>query len=77
MNRNRVHYQPGWDCHGLPIEMKAKSIKEGMSATDIRNHGKFLLESQQKQLIDCTLLQLENSLRKQWQSKRVSSSRGV
>ncbi|XP_015438949.1 PREDICTED: isoleucine--tRNA ligase, mitochondrial [Dufourea novaeangliae] len=20
---NRVHYIPGWDCHGLPIEMKA------------------------------------------------------
>lgn len=19
----RVHYQPGWDCHGLPIELKA------------------------------------------------------
>ena len=19
----RVHYQPGWDCHGLPIEMRA------------------------------------------------------
>ena len=19
----RVHYVPGWDCHGLPIEMKA------------------------------------------------------
>jgi isoleucyl-tRNA synthetase len=20
---NRVHYRPGWDCHGLPIELKA------------------------------------------------------
>lgn len=20
---NRVHYMPGWDCHGLPIELKA------------------------------------------------------
>ena len=19
----RVHYQPGWDCHGLPIEIRA------------------------------------------------------
>lgn len=23
MNQNRVHYVPGWDCHGLPIELKA------------------------------------------------------
>ncbi|CAK9302186.1 unnamed protein product, partial [Gordionus sp. m RMFG-2023] len=20
---DKIHYQPGWDCHGLPIEMKA------------------------------------------------------
>ena len=20
---NRVHYVPGWDCHGMPIELKA------------------------------------------------------
>lgn len=25
----RVFYRPGWDCHGLPIELKiAKSIQE-------------------------------------------------
>ncbi|XP_038048865.1 isoleucine--tRNA ligase, mitochondrial-like [Patiria miniata] len=24
----RVHYKPGWDCHGLPIELKALSEKE-------------------------------------------------
>ena len=23
MNGNRIHYVPGWDCHGLPIELKA------------------------------------------------------
>lgn len=23
MNGHRVHYRPGWDCHGLPIELKA------------------------------------------------------
>lgn len=39
MKRNRVHYRPGWDCHGLPIEMKAKSIKEGMNALEIRDKG--------------------------------------
>ncbi|XP_065320273.1 uncharacterized protein LOC135927927 [Gordionus sp. m RMFG-2023] len=23
MQGDKIHYQPGWDCHGLPIEMKA------------------------------------------------------
>ena len=25
---HRVHYKPGWDCHGLPIELKARASKE-------------------------------------------------
>lgn len=24
LNGYRVEYRPGWDCHGLPIEMKIK-----------------------------------------------------
>jgi isoleucyl-tRNA synthetase len=28
----RVHYRPGWDCHGLPIEMKA--VKQGNDKLD-------------------------------------------
>lgn len=23
MKGRKVHYKPGWDCHGLPIELKA------------------------------------------------------
>ena len=23
MRGNRVHYVSGWDCHGMPIELKA------------------------------------------------------
>ncbi|CAH2057017.1 unnamed protein product, partial [Iphiclides podalirius] len=30
---NRVHYIPGWDCHGLPIELKALQ-KAQKTATD-------------------------------------------
>lgn len=37
VNGNRVHYRPGWDCHGLPIELKAKQINENMSPIEIRN----------------------------------------
>ena len=38
----RVHYMPGWDCHGLPIEIKAVAEQGGtpaseLKATDIRN----------------------------------------
>lgn len=39
MQGNRVHFRPGWDCHGLPIELKAKQIEAGMSASEIRDNG--------------------------------------
>ena len=36
----RVHYVPGWDCHGLPIELKAVSDKaKGLSPLQIRQKG--------------------------------------
>lgn len=38
-NNKRVKYQPGWDCHGLPIEMKAitsSSDAHKLSAVEIR-----------------------------------------
>ncbi|XP_052888770.1 isoleucine--tRNA ligase, mitochondrial [Anopheles moucheti] len=56
----RVHYMPGWDCHGLPIELKAmeafnrkkrKVAGEGhKTAYEIRNTArKFALETIAKQ----------------------------
>lgn len=36
VNGTRVHYKPGWDCHGLPIELKAKGIDESASDINIR-----------------------------------------
>ena len=43
----RVHFRPGWDCHGLPIELKAlqsamKSIGDSkpMTPLQIRKHSK-------------------------------------
>lgn len=27
MNGRRIHFVPGWDCHGLPIELKAGKSK--------------------------------------------------
>lgn len=39
INGNKVHYRPGWDCHGLPIELKAKAIKTDMPPEDVRQAG--------------------------------------
>ncbi|XP_015280848.1 PREDICTED: isoleucine--tRNA ligase, mitochondrial isoform X2 [Gekko japonicus] len=43
MRGYKVHYVPGWDCHGLPIELKALSEFEGtqhLSAMEIRQRAK-------------------------------------
>lgn len=44
INRNKVHYRPGWDCHGLPIELKAKAIKSNARPEDVRQKGAFKFE---------------------------------
>ena len=37
----RIHYRPGWDCHGLPIELKAcQNMPQGSSALETRNTAK-------------------------------------
>ncbi|KAF4974158.1 hypothetical protein FZEAL_8923 [Fusarium zealandicum] len=40
----RVVYRPGWDCHGLPIEMKAlgSSATKGLTPVQIRNTARRL-----------------------------------
>ena len=40
MRGYRIHYKPGWDCHGLPIEMKAVSSKAKLTPLQIRDKGK-------------------------------------
>ncbi|ODV79906.1 isoleucine-tRNA ligase [Suhomyces tanzawaensis NRRL Y-17324] len=53
-NNSRIKYVPGWDCHGLPIEMKATNmendIKKGkdpkpLTAVEIRNACRELASS--------------------------------
>ncbi|EZA61699.1 hypothetical protein DMN91_004103 [Ooceraea biroi] len=36
----RVHYVPGWDCHGLPIEQKVISNAKGVSPLEIRQKAR-------------------------------------
>ncbi|KAF5277479.1 hypothetical protein FQR65_LT03816 [Abscondita terminalis] len=41
MNGQKVDYIPGWDCHGLPIELKALSDKEiGLTPVEVRNKAR-------------------------------------
>lgn len=35
----RVHYVPGWDCHGLPIEQKVLSNIKDANPLEIRRKG--------------------------------------
>ncbi|CAG9131135.1 unnamed protein product [Plutella xylostella] len=54
---NKVHYVPGWDCHGLPIELKAlQKAKKTLNKTQLQNPvvirdiaRKFALETVEKQ----------------------------
>lgn len=45
-----MHYSPGWDCHGLPIELKALANQKTKSPVEIRkNARKFALSTVEKQ----------------------------
>jgi len=39
MKGYKVHFKPGWDCHGLPIEMKAVSSNVKLTPLQIRDKG--------------------------------------
>ncbi|XP_043496541.1 isoleucine--tRNA ligase, mitochondrial isoform X1 [Polistes fuscatus] len=48
MKGQRVHYVPGWDCHGLPIELKAiKNLNIGnetLNPLEIRHKARIFAE---------------------------------
>jgi isoleucyl-tRNA synthetase len=46
----KVHYVPGWDCHGLPIELKALGNSENLDPIKVREKArKFATEACKKQ----------------------------
>lgn len=50
IDQKRVHYKPGWDCHGLPIELKALSNSKNESLIQIRHKArKYATEAILKQ----------------------------
>lgn len=38
----KIHYVPGWDCHGLPIELKAlqKTKNKNITPIDVRTSAR-------------------------------------
>ncbi|CAH0545878.1 unnamed protein product [Brassicogethes aeneus] len=51
LNGIKVHYIPGWDCHGLPIELKAISNSEKLNPIEIRTKARqFAKETIEKQM---------------------------
>ncbi|XP_042831444.1 isoleucine--tRNA ligase, mitochondrial [Panthera tigris] len=49
MRGSKIHFVPGWDCHGLPIEMKVLSELGGkaqnLSAVEIREKARSFAEA--------------------------------
>lgn len=39
---HKIHYKLGWDCHGLPIELKALGGDMNVKPMDIRNKGAYI-----------------------------------
>lgn len=59
-NNARVSYVPGWDCHGLPIEMKVTEKYGKLSIQDTREKcralAQDLIERQKLQFLDFAIM---------------------
>jgi isoleucyl-tRNA synthetase len=48
-----ISYVPGWDCHGLPIELKVleteKKTREDMDAVSLRQKARLFAEQNVEQ----------------------------
>lgn len=55
MSGQRAPFVPGWDCHGLPIELKVSKKKSGLSPAELRqacrNEALKWIEKQKQQFI--------------------------
>ncbi|XP_066141909.1 isoleucine--tRNA ligase, mitochondrial isoform X1 [Euwallacea fornicatus] len=51
LDKRKVHYVPGWDCHGLPIELKALSDNKNLDPISIRSKARsFATKTIKKQM---------------------------
>ncbi|KAK2782950.1 isoleucine-tRNA ligase [Onygenales sp. PD_12] len=61
----KVDYVPGWDCHGLPIELKAlQTQKELGKLTESGNVGAAAIRKAARQLAERTVLEQMDGFRK-------------
>ena len=51
-NRYRVEYKPGWDCHGIPIELKALESITSNSTSKLNSKSQ---ETSQEVVADSSL----------------------
>ncbi|XP_030762907.1 isoleucine--tRNA ligase, mitochondrial [Sitophilus oryzae] len=49
LSKTKVNYIPGWDCHGLPIELKALSNNSKLDALEIRTKARQFADKTIKQ----------------------------
>ena len=75
---NRVHFVPGWDCHGMPIEQKAfahvKTDYSKMSPQNIRQTGRKLYVLPCKNTRNEEILFQRNNLPKRRSNRRCRRS---
>lgn len=55
MKGYKVHYVPGWDCHGLPIELKAISNSDNLTEIELREKGTCYLGNTEIFIVLCIL----------------------
>lgn len=55
-NGRKINYRPGWDCHGLPIEMKAIQNAGRLTAAETRQKcrelASLMIDNQRQQFLD-------------------------
>lgn len=75
----RVHYVPGWDCHGLPIELKAltelKTKEKDLTPLQIRHHGTTILLLKKKTTISAYYFFFKFSAAKKYAKEAIKKQK--
>jgi len=75
----RVHYVPGWDCHGLPIEQKVLNDVKDVNPLQIRQKGTLTDISEISHQLRITFILPENSciVARKYASKTMAKQKQV
>jgi isoleucyl-tRNA synthetase len=75
LRKQKVSYIPGWDCHGLPIELKAVKSKKGkqLPGPIIRNIARqFAEKTIQKQMTEFKSWAITGDWQSRWCTMGIS-----